>query len=121
MADQFRKRTVVPNRHSVLGFGRIKKLIGVMHWVQEFYRANNIPTTRTSRWRSCLKRLALVRKSDLEFVGTNSEAADPGRFKDKRKWPEWEKAFTPNYPLVLPGASRITFYIVRKRSSPMTD
>jgi hypothetical protein len=39
-------------------------------------------------------------------VDTNSKAADPGKFKDERKWPEWSKAFT-NYLSVIPGVNGI--------------
>ncbi len=59
--------------------------------------------------------LAQIRKSDLELVVTSTKVADPGKFKDKRKWPEcWERAFT-NYLSVIPDVSGIPLsYIVRE-------
>ena len=46
-------------------------------------------------------------------MDTNTKAANPGKFKDKRKWPEWEKSFI-NYLSVIPGMSGISLsYIVR--------
>jgi hypothetical protein len=54
----------------------------------------------------------------MELVGTNSKAADPGKFKDERKWPEREKAFT-NYLSVIPGVNGIPLsYIVREQDEP---
>jgi hypothetical protein len=54
----------------------------------------------------------------MELVVTNSKAADPGKFKDERKWPEWEKAFT-NYLSIIPGVSGIPLsYIVREQDEP---
>ena len=43
MADEFGKRTVVAAGKIVFGLGRTKKLVGVMHWVQDCYRASGIP------------------------------------------------------------------------------
>ena len=42
MADKFGKRTQA-NGRIVFGLGRTKKLIGVTHWVQDCYRASDIP------------------------------------------------------------------------------
>jgi hypothetical protein len=62
--------------------------------------------------------LAQIRKSGLELVVTNMKVADPRKFKDERKWPEWEKAFT-NYLSVIPGVSGIPLsYIVRENEEP---
>ena len=62
--------------------------------------------------------LAQICKSDIELVTTNSKAADPGKFKDERKWPEWEKAFI-NYLSVIPGVNGIPLsYVVRELENP---
>jgi hypothetical protein len=34
------------------------------------------------------------------------KAADPGKFKDKQKWLEWQKSFV-NYLLVIHGVFRV--------------
>ena len=43
MADEFGKRTVA-NGRIVFDLGRTKKLTGVMHWVQDRFRASDIPS-----------------------------------------------------------------------------
>jgi hypothetical protein len=45
----------------------------------------------------------------LELVDTNTKAADPGKFKDERKWPEWSKAFV-NLLSVIPGVTGIPYH-----------
>ena len=49
---------------------------------------------------------ALVHKSDINLVDTNSKVANPSKFKDEHKWPEWNKAFV-NYLSVIPGVNGI--------------
>jgi hypothetical protein len=44
-----------------------------------------------------------------------SEAADPGKLKDERKWPEWEPAFV-NYLSTIPGVNGVPLlYVVREK------
>ena len=45
---------------------------------------------------------ASLQKTDAEQVDTISKAADPGKFKDEKKWPDWEPAFM-NYLSTIPG------------------
>ena len=94
MADEFGKRTVA-NGRIVFGLGRTKKLTGVMQWVQDCFRASDIPSHMNFNKGALYQALSLarVRQSDIELVTANSKAADPGKFKDERKWPEWEKSF----------------------------
>ena len=107
MADEFGKRTQA-NGRIVFGLGRTKKLIGVVHWVQDCFRASDTPNHAHFNLEVMYQSLSLaqIRKSDIDLVATNSKAADPGKFKDERKWPEWEKAFT-NYLSIIPGVSGI--------------
>ncbi len=91
-----------------------------MHWVQDCYRASDIPNHEHFDEEVLFEALSMaqIRRSDMELVATNSKAADPGKFKDERKWPEWEKAFT-NYLSVIPGVSGIPLsYIVREQDEP---
>jgi hypothetical protein len=47
-----------------------------------------------------------------------SQAAEPGKLKDERKWPEWEPAFV-NYLSTIPGVSGVPLsYIVREKETP---
>jgi hypothetical protein len=43
---------------------------------------------------------------NTEFLRILMKAADPGKFKDKQKWSEWEKAFV-NYLSVIPGVNGV--------------
>ena len=78
-------------------------MVGVMHWVQDCVRASDIPNHEHFDEETLFEALSMaqVRKSDAELVSTNSKAADPGKFKNERKWAEWEKAFI-NYLSVIP-------------------
>jgi hypothetical protein len=121
MADEFGKRTAA-NGRVVCGLGRTKKLTGVMHWVQDCFRASDVPDHNNFDEAALYQALslALVWKSDIELVTTNSKAADPGKFKDERKWPEWEKLFA-NYLSVIPGVNGIPLsYVVREAEEPTT-
>ena len=54
-------------------------------------------------------------------VDTISKAADPGKFKDERKWPDWESAFV-NYLSTIPGSYHVPVsYIVREQEDPDHD
>jgi hypothetical protein len=120
MADDFGKRTQA-NGRIVFGLGRTKKLVGVMHWVHDCYRASDVPNHEHFDEETLFEALSMaqIRKLDMELVATNSKAADPGKFNDERKWPEWEKAFT-NYLSVIPGVSGIplSYYVVREQDEP---
>ena len=119
MADDFSKRTAA-NGRIVFGLGRTKKLVGVLHWVQDCYRADDVPDHVNFNMAVLYEALSLaqIRKSDIELVTTNTKAADPGKFKDDRKWPEWEKAFV-NYLSVIPGVNGIPLsYVVREDENP---
>ena len=54
-------------------------------------------------------------------VDTISKAVDPGKFKDERKWPDWEPAFV-NYLSTIPGSYHVPLlYVVREREDPDHD
>jgi hypothetical protein len=119
MADEFGKRSV-QNGRIIFGLGRTKKLTGVMHWIQDCYRANDIPDHNNFNEQALAEAQsrALIRKSDVDLVDTNTKAADPKKFKDERKWPEWEKAFA-NYLSVIPGVNGVPLsYVVREVAEP---
>jgi hypothetical protein len=107
MAEEFGKRTMVQER-IVFGLGRTKKLTGVMHWVQDIFRANDVPDHNDFDEPAFFEALSLapIRKSDIDLVDTNTKAANLSKFKDERKWPEWETSFI-NSLSVIPGVSGI--------------
>ena len=54
-------------------------------------------------------------------MDTISKAADPGKFKDERKWPEWEPAFI-NYLSTIPSSYHVPLsYVVRDQEDPDHD
>ena len=119
MADEFAKRTVADGR-IIFGLGRTKRLTGVMHWIQDCHRTSDVPDHNSFDMHALMEAQgrALVRKSDIDLVDTNTKAANPGHFKDERKWPEWEKAFV-NYLSVIPGVNGIPLsYVVRETAEP---
>lgn len=119
MAEEFSKRAVA-NGRIIFGIGRIKRLSGLMHWVQDCFRTNTDPHNVVfdeDALNEALSR-ALVRKADIDLVDTNSKAADPGKFKDERKWNEWSKAFM-NYLSVIPGVNGVPLsYVIREVEHP---
>ena len=119
MAEEFGKRTQA-NGRITFGLGRTKKLQGVMHWIQDGYRTSDVLDHNMFNNLELAEAQGrvLVRKSDIDLVDTNTKAADPGKFKDERKWPEWEKAFI-NYLSVIPGVNGIPLsYIVQEVADP---
>ena len=122
MASEFGKRTQAQGR-IVFGLGRTKKLTGIMHWVQDCYRAGDTPSHEDFDIAILFEALsrAQIRESDIDLVATNAKAADPGKFKDERKWPECEKSFV-NYLSVIPGVNGVPLsYIVRQNEFPAED
>ena len=119
MAEEFSKRTAA-NGRMTFGLGRTKKLTALMHWIQDCFRCNDDPdhTVFNEDTLAEAQSRAQIRKSDLELVDTNTKAADPGKFKDERKWPDWSKAFV-NLLSVIPGVSGIPLaYVVRDDEEP---
>jgi hypothetical protein len=92
-ADEFGKRSIAQGR-IVFGLAMTKKLASVMHWVQDRFRANDVPNHADFNEPALYEALSLaqIRKSDIDLVNTNTKAANPSNFKDESKWPEWEKA-----------------------------
>lgn len=119
LAEDFAKRTVA-NGRMTFGLGRTKKLIGVMHWIQDCFRTADDPDHMhfNEATLAAAQSRASVRKLDLELVDTNSKAANPGKFKDERNWFEWQEAFE-NYLSVIPGVNGVPLsYVIREQSQP---
>ena len=106
MADSFQKRNIA-NRIN-FGMRHTKWRIAMMHWVQDFSRCSRLPTIDDfitandfKQTLSTAAQRASLHKVDTDQVDRISKAADPGKFKDKRKWPEWYPAFV-NYLSTIP-------------------
>ena len=127
MAEEFSKRTVAQGRIS-FGLRHIKLLLGVMHWVQDqdrCYRMASIDGIQDAdEFRGILdvaiQRAALQNVED-DQVETISKAADPGKYKDERKWPDWEPVFI-NYLSTIPGSYHMSLsYVVQENEDPAHD
>ena len=125
IAESFTKRTVGDGRF-LFGIRRTRLLIGMVHWVQDFARVGETPSMNNYLGHPGLFRDALtvasdradVRKIELDQSDTVSKAADPGKFKDERKCPEWEPSFV-NYLPTLDGVSGVPLsYVVRLKDVP---
>ena len=118
MAEEFSKCTMAQGCIT-FGLGHTKKLTGLMHWVQDCFRTNDYPdyTTFNDQQLAEAQSHARDHKADIDLVDTNTKAADPGKFKEERKWPEWSKAFT-NYLSIIPGINGIPLSYVIHESEP---
>ena len=123
MANSFQKRTIT-NRIN-FGMRRTKWLIAMMHWVQDFSCCSKQPTiddfVTANNFKQALStavQRASLRKVDMDQVDMISKAADPGKLKDERKWPEWYPAFV-NYLSTIPGDYGVPLsYIVHDNEAP---
>ena len=124
LAESYSRRTLADGR-AIFGLRRIRYMIGLVHWVQDFGRIGEAPTREgiddAVTFRDTLDEAyqrADVRKIERDQSDTVSKAADPGKFKDERKWPEWEPAFA-NYLSTIPGVNGIPLsYVIRENENP---
>lgn len=99
LSESYGRRTIADGR-VIFGLRRIRYLIGLIHWVQDFGRVGGEPTiegiNNAAQFQAALDEAfyrADVRKVEKDQSDTVSKAADPGKLKDERKWPEWEPVF----------------------------
>lgn len=128
LAESYGRRTAADGRF-IFGIRRIHYLIGMVHWVQDFERVGeqasldqfvDDPVAFRNALDIAFNR-ADVRRIEKEQSDTVSKAADPGKFKDERKWPEWEPAFV-NYLSTIPGVTGVPLsYVVREKAEPDTE
>ena len=118
MAEEFSKHTVAQG-HITFSLSCTKKLTGLMHWVQDCFCTDDYPDylTFNNKQLAEAQSRALIRKADIDLVDTNTKAADPGKFKEEHKWPEWSKAFM-NYLSIIPGVNGIPHSYVILESEP---
>ena len=124
LAKSYTRRTAADGR-VIFGLRRVRYLIGLVHWVQDFQRVGEEPTIvgvdGAAQFREALteaNRRAEVRKVEKDQSDTVSKAADPGKFKDERKWSTWEPAFE-NYLSTIPGVNGIPLcYVIRELDTP---
>ena len=124
LAESYSRRTAADGR-AIFGLRRIRYMIGLIHWVQDFGRIGEQPSLEgiddADQFKVILDKAsqrADVRKIEKDQSDTVSKAADPGKFKDEGKWPEWEPAFA-NYLSTIPGVNGIPLsYVIRETEEP---
>lgn len=125
LAESYGRRTVADGRF-IFGIRRIQFLMGLIHWVQDFERVGESASLDEfvddpAAFRAALNVAydrACVRRIEKEQSDTVSKAADPGKFKDERKWPEWEPGFA-NYLSTIPGVKGVPLsYVIREKEHP---
>ena len=125
MAESFSKRSPAAN-HINFGMRRIKWLIAIkMHWCQDHQPCSEEPDIADFANADTFKEVlqvsaqrSLLRKNDSDQVDTISKPADPGKFKDEKKWPDREPAFV-NYLSTIPGVKGIPLsYVVLTNEDP---
>ena len=100
----------------------------MLHWVQDqdqCYPVTSVADiTDSDEFHQVIKvsiQRAALRRVEDDQVDTISKAADPGKFKDERKWPDWEPAFI-NYLSMIPGSYHVPLsYVVREEEEPAHD
>ncbi len=126
LAESYGRRTINDGRF-IFGVRRIKRLIGLVPWVQDFGWVSeeaNLDAFLENGGDAALFcspldeafQRADVRKVEKAQNDTVSKAADPGKFKDKKKWPQWEPAFV-NYLPTIQGVNGLPplSYVVREQ------
>ena len=125
MARDFAGRNATGGNRINFGIRRTKKLIGLAHWVQDFYRVSKIPsidelsqeTFSTQINRALDRERALERLIDQSYIST--KAASPGLLENERKWKDWETRFD-NYLSTMIGVNGIPLsYITRENETPI--
>ena len=94
MTESFSKHSPAANCIN-FGMRRIKWLIAMMHWCQDHQRCSEEPDiadfANADAFKEALQvsaQRALLRKNDSDQVDMISKAADPGKFKEEKKWPD---------------------------------
>ena len=99
-----------------------------MHWVQDqdhcYRNASTGDIADANEFREIIDisiQRATLQKVEDNQVDMISKAAVPGKFKDERKWPDWEPAFV-NYLSTIPGHYHVPLsYIVLEQEDPDHD
>ena len=90
-----------------------------MHWVQDQDHCHMSASTGdiadSNEFREIIDisiQHTTLRKVEDYQVDMISKAADPEKFKNERKWPDWEPGFV-NYLSMIPGSYHMPFsYVV---------
>ena len=94
----------------------------MIHWVQDqdccYRNASTGNIADANEFREVIDisiQRAALRKVEDDQVDKISKATDPEKFKDERKWPDWEPAFV-NSLSMIPGSYHVPLsYVVREQ------
>ena len=112
-------------RRISFGIARTKRLIGMMHWVQDHERVSLeaaivVGTTEEEMrgmWSRALER-ANSRKAELKHSKATQAAADPGELTNDKGFYDFESAFE-NYLSTIPGQNGVPLsYVGRVETEP---
>ena len=121
LAKDFSKRD--GNNKLVFGMRRTKRLKQLIHWVQDFERCSETPTTEelgAEDFLEALDRAATRAKirEDAELSSELIKAANPGKLKNDQMFTTWWDNYS-NYLGMIPGSNGIPLlYIIRKNDEP---
>ena len=107
------------------GIARTKRLIGMMHWVQDHGRVSLTPTVVTGvtqeamrqAWSEALER-ANARKAVAKQCKATQAGAEPQELKSDKGFHEWEDRWD-NYLSTIPGQNGVPLsYVTRLENAP---
>ena len=121
MAESFSKHSPASN---YIIFD-VQRLISMMHWDQDHQQCSEDPDlddiANADKFKEALlvsAQCASLLKTDPKQVDTISKAVDLGKFKNEKKWPDWEPAFV-NYLSMIPGVRGVALlYVIRENAAP---
>ena len=126
LAESYGKRTVADGKF-IFGLQRTKRLKAMIHWVQDFERVSEAPTTAGLVQNSFREQLvtaanrAEIRKIEAASSASVSSKASPGKLKDKRKWNNWVVGLE-NMFSSIPGVRGVPLiYVIRDNENPEPD
>ena len=126
LAESYVKRTVADGRF-IFGLQRTKRLKAMIHWIQDFQRVSDVPTTGGLNQATFREELIVaanradIRKIEAASASSISSEASPGKLKDERKWNNWVVGLE-NMLSSIPGVRGVPLtYVIRSNVNPDPD
>jgi hypothetical protein len=123
LSEEYGKRTVAAGR-IIFGQNRMKRLVGLTHWVQDQWRLSRLPEHGIQFGNNDIAQAlsnADIRKNMADNHESASKAADPGKLKKDTDWHTWIQGFN-NYLSTFPGVTGIPLsYITRASDTPIDE
>ena len=123
LSASFSRRTTT-NGKIDFGIRRTKKLMQLLHWVQDAARTSYAPSITGYTQASLLRAFSIageradVRKQLRDKSDVKAKEASPGALVSENKWTDWEPKFI-NYLSTMIGMNGIPLsYVIRDNDSP---